>query len=213
MATSSGNGEKQKIGVMGGTFDPIHNGHVQVALEAQKQLELRQVIFIPAGQPWMKSDRQITIAEHRVAMVRLAIRQYPGFSLSTMEIERQGPTLTVDTLRELNTAYDGRAYLFLILSWNTLTELPKWKEPEEIVRLATIVTAPRPGYKKPDLDLLEGKIPGITHKLIWLDKPVINISATSIRARVAHGKPISDMVAAKVAGYIRDNQLYAKPTS
>jgi len=208
VATSSGNGEKQKIGVMGGTFDPIHKGHVQVALEAQKQLELRQVIFIPAGKPWMKSDRQITIAEHRVAMVRLAIRQYPGFSLSTIEIERQGPTLTVDTLRELNTVYDSRAYLFLILSWNTLTELPKWKEPEEIVRLATIVTAPRPGYKKPDLDLLEGKIPGITHKLIWLDKPVINISATSIRARVAHGKPISDMVAPLVERYIKKNRLY-----
>ncbi len=193
---------------MGGTFDPIHNGHLQVALEAQRQLGLTRVLFVPAGQPWMKNDRQITPAGHRVEMVRLAIEGKQEFSLSTIDIERQGPTYTIDTLRQLAQEINRKADLFLILSWNTLAELPGWREPREIIRLCTIVAAPRPGYRKPDLHALETKIPGISQKVVFLDKPVINISATAIRESVSKGQPITDMVPASVAKYIQRHRLY-----
>lgn len=146
-------------------------------------------------------------------MVRLAIGQYPGFDVSAIETERRGPTYTIDTLRQSTLEYAGRAELFLILSWNTLAELPAWKNPGEIVLLATIVAVPRPGYMKPVLESLETKIPGITLKIIWLESPIINISATSIRQRVASSEPISELVPPLVEQYIKKNRLYVKFTS
>jgi len=115
-----------KIGVLGGTFDPIHKGHLIVAEEARNRLNLDEVLFVPAGEPWLKAGRPISDAEHRVQMVRLAIANKPYFKLSTMEIERPGPSYTVDTIAELQTQLDREDELFFVLGWGNLVELPQW---------------------------------------------------------------------------------------
>jgi len=197
-----------KIGLMGGTFDPVHLGHLQLAVEAQRKLALDKVLFIPAGQPWMKSDRPLTPASHRLQMLKLATRNYPGFEVSRLEIARPGLTYTIDTLRQLTQADKGKTTYYLILSWNTLAELPGWKEPEAIVRLCYLVAAPRPGYRQPDVAALEAKIKGITPKIVWLDSPRLNISSTAVRERVKMGQAIDAMVPAEVAAYISKEGLY-----
>ena len=131
-----------KIGIMGGTFDPIHVGHLIVAEEVLSALELDKVIFIPAGEPWMKADRQITDAPHRVEMVRLAIESNPFFQLSTIEIEHPGWTYTVDTLEQLSKDFDNETRLFLLIGWDGLKSMPKWKAPYRISKMATLVTFP-----------------------------------------------------------------------
>lgn len=193
---------------MGGTFDPVHTGHLQLAAEAQRKLALDKVLFIPAGQPWMKSDRKLTPAAHRLQMLKLALDGLPGFEISRLEIERPGATYTIDTLRQLTQTEKGKKEYYLLLSWNTLVEFPGWKEPEEIVRLCYLVAAPRPGYRQPDVAMLEAKIKGITPKIIWLDAPRLNISSTAVRERVKIGKSITEVVPAAVAAYIVKENLY-----
>ncbi len=122
------------IGVLGGTFDPIHLGHLIIAEQARLKLDLDKVLFVPAGQPWLKSDRDITPARHRVEMVRLAIEGKPYFELCTLEVERPGPSYSVDTLTTLSRQMEGHS-IFFLLGWDSLAELPRWKEPERLVRL------------------------------------------------------------------------------
>jgi len=193
---------------MGGTFDPVHSGHMQLAAESQRKLSLDKVLFIPAGQPWMKSDRKLTPAAHRLQMLKLALGASPGFEISRLEIERPGLTYTIDTLRQLAQTDKGKKEYYLILSWNTLAELPGWKEPAAIVRLCYLVAAPRPGYRQPDVATLEAKIKGITPKIIWLDAPRLNISSTAVRERVKSGASIAEMVPPAVAEYIFKENLY-----
>jgi nicotinate-nucleotide adenylyltransferase len=208
VAVLSGSGEPNRIGLYGGTFDPVHNGHLQVAEVTRRELGLTQVAFVPAGQPWMKPNRQITPAVHRASMLRLALSGKSGFVVSDLEIKHSGPTYTVDTLRQLAQQGDLITDLYLILSWNTLAELPLWKEPGEIVRLCHIVAVPRPGYRQPDLAMLETKIKGISQKVVLLDKPVIDISSTLIRERLAQGQTIDDLVPPPVNEYIKKHRLY-----
>jgi nicotinate-nucleotide adenylyltransferase len=135
------------IGVLGGTFDPIHIGHLVVAEEARTKLGLSEVLFVPAGQPWLKQGHSITPAAHRVEMVRRAIADNPYFKLSTLEVERPGPSYTVDTLTLLQDQLSGEASLFFIIGRDTLAELPLWKEPEKVVQLCRLVVPPRLGSK------------------------------------------------------------------
>jgi len=204
----NGSGDKYKVGILGGTFDPVHNAHLAIVDEARLQLELDEVVFVPAGQPWMKSDRVITAAEHRVAMLRLAIADKYGFRLSTMEIDRPGPSYTVDTLKKLSNEFVELAELFFIIGWDSLPYLPRWKEPEHIIELCHLVALPRPGYSLPDLDALDKKVPGLLRRIIILERPQIDISATEIRERVAKGLDISKLVPQAVAEYIREKGLY-----
>jgi len=197
-----------KIGVLGGTFDPIHQGHLVIAEEAVSSLNLAEILFVPAGQPWLKMDYPISAAEHRVQMVRLAIAGKPGFRLSTMEIERDGPTYTVDTIAQLQAQLGAGTELFFILGWDNLNELPQWREPARLVELCHLVAGPRPGYPLPDLDALETVIPGLTSSTIILDTPQIDISASEIRQRVAQGLSISHLVPEPVDRYIREHRLY-----
>ena len=197
-----------KLGVLGGTFDPVHRGHIVIAEEAMKRLALDRLLFIPAGQPWMKDESFITLAEHRLAMVRLAIAHKPRLELSTMEIERKGPTYTIDTLVELRDKLGEREEIYLILGWGSLEGFPQWQEPGRIIRLCQLVIVPRPGYSAPDVKALETKIPGISRRVILLDGPVIDISATDIRERVASGLSISHLVPDEVAEYITEHGLY-----
>ncbi len=196
------------IGVLGGTFDPVHNGHMIVAEETRAQLNLAEVFFVPAGQPYLKEGSPISAAEHRVQMVCLAIAAYPYFKLSTMEIERAGPTYTVDTMAELQTQLGAGDELFFILGWDNLTQLPRWKEPSRLIKMCRLVAVPRSGYPLPDLDSLEAVIPGLSQSLILLSKPEVDIDATEIRNRVAHGLSIDHLVPETVEEYIRQHKLY-----
>ena len=197
-----------KIGVLGGTFDPIHNGHLLVAEEARSRLNLEEVLFVPAGEPWLKAGTPISDAEHRVQMIRLAIANKPYFKLSTMEIERPGPSYTVDTIAELRDQLDRGDELFFVLGWGNLIQLPQWHEPARLIEMCYLVAVPRPGSPHPDLKPLEPLIPGLSRKVIFLDKPEIDISASVIRDRVAQGLPIRHLVPEPIDKYIREHRLY-----
>jgi len=196
------------IGVMGGTFDPIHNGHMAVAEEARTRLALEEIMFIPAGQPWLKADRMVIAAEHRVEMVRLAIADKPYFSLSSMEIERPGPTYTADTLAELRGQLGFEDELYFIIGMDDLAQLTRWKDPDKLVKLCFVVVAPRPGYRQPDLESMEKGIPGLSRRVIFMDRPELDISASEIRHKVAKGLSISHFVPESVDRYIREQGLY-----
>ena len=196
------------IGVLGGTFDPIHNGHIVVAEEARARLDLAEVLFVPAGQPWLKEDSPILAAEHRIHMVRLAIADKPFFKLATIEIDRPGPSYTVDTITELQAQLGAGDELFFILGWDNLAQLPRWREPSRLIKMCRLVAVPRPGYPLPDLNALESVIPGLSQRLVILDKPEMDIGATEIRERVVQGLSIGHLVPGPVEEYIRQHRLY-----
>jgi len=200
-----------KIGVLGGTFDPIHNGHLAVAEEVRARLNLGEVLFVPAGQPQLRTNSPISAAEHRLEMVRLSITGRPYFRLSTVEIERAGPSYTVDTIAELRRQFGSQDELFFILGWDSLAELPRWREPSRLVKIKMcyMVAVPRPGYPLPDLGSLEAQVPGLARRVIVLDLPRVDISASEIRQRASQGLPIGHLVPEPVDKYIREQGLYA----
>ena len=197
-----------KIGVFGGTFDPIHKGHIKVAEKVRSQLDLTKVIFVPAGQPWLKTDNPISPTEHRVEMVRLAITDNPYFELSLVEINRPGPSYAVDTISELLAKLNTGNELFFILGWDSLLQLPQWKEVARLIKLCRLVAVPRSGYKLPDLKQLEALTPGLSLSLILLDKPEIDVCSTEIRKRAAQRLSIRGLVPAPVANYIKQHKLW-----
>jgi nicotinate-nucleotide adenylyltransferase len=199
--------EKKKLGVLGGTFDPVHLGHIMIAEEVQQSLGLAEVLIIPAGQPQTRNTETVTPARERLEMLELAISGHQGLKLSTIEIERKGPSFTADTLLELKNQYKGFE-IFFILGWDSLAQVPTWHEPSRILNLSTLVAVPRPGYKRPTLKQLEGVLPGIADRVIFMDKPSIDISATEIREKVGQGEPINHLVAEPVAAYIKKHKLY-----
>ncbi len=196
------------IGVLGGTFDPVHNGHLIVAEEAKTRLNLAEIIFVPAGQPWLKADRPISPAEHRLQMLRLAIVDKPYFKLSNIEIERTGPSYTVDTIAELRDKLGSEDEFFFILGWDSLAELPQWREPSRLIKMCYLVAVPRPGYPRPKLKTLEASIPGLSQRVMLMEKPEIDISASAIRERVARGLSIRHLVPEPVNRYIKEHRLY-----
>ena len=198
------------IGVIGGTFDPVHSGHLRVAGEARTRLGLGEVLFVPAGQPWLKEPRSISPAPHRLEMLRLALGPTPYFKLSTVDIDRPGPTYSVDTIADLREQLGVEARLFFILGWDCMAELPSWKDAARIVEMCHLVAVPRPGSATPDMALLEASLPGISGKLTLLDMPPIDISATDIRDRVAHGLSIHNLVPQAVERYIGEEGLYLR---
>ena len=200
----------EKIGLLGGTFDPVHNGHLAIAREARKALGLAKVALVPAGKPMSRPEEIITPAEHRLNMLKLAVRGRPGLTVSSEEIERGGPTFTVDTIADQRRRYGNDTEIYFIMGWDSLEQLPLWREPQKLVKMCVLVAVPRPGYPRPDLAALEKKLPGVAGKVILLGKPQMNISATEIRGKVGRGEDISDMVPAAVADYIQKHRLYKK---
>ena len=198
-----------KIGVLGGTFDPVHIGHFVVAEEARDSLHLSEIILVPAGQPLLKPAHPITPAEHRLKMLRLAIADRPHFKVSAMEMERPGPSYAVDTIAELQGQYGSKDEIFFILGWDSLAQLPEWREPSRLIKLCYLVAVPRPGCQRPDLDALEASIPGISQRVVFLEKPQIGISASAIRELAAQGSSLRHLVPEPVAEYIRQNKLYS----
>jgi len=197
-----------KVGIMGGTFDPIHIAHLIIAEEARTRLALDRVIFIPAGEPWMKPGHIVSAAGQRAEMVKLAISSNPAFSLSLSEIERPGPTYTVDTLEQLLGELGYDTQLFLLLGWDSVAELPAWKAPYRVSKMATVVAFPRPGFTKPEIAALEKVMPGIAERMVSLDEPYLEISSTGIRKRIADGGSVRYLVPDAVGQYISEYRLY-----
>jgi nicotinate-nucleotide adenylyltransferase len=197
-----------KIGIIGGTFDPFHNGHLAIAEEAMTKLDLIEVLFVPAGRPWLKADRPVTAVEHRVEMVRRAIAGRPHYRLTTVEVDRAGPSYTVDTIAELRAQHGAGADLFFILGWDSLSEIPRWHQPSRLIELCHLVAVPRPGEVQPDLSSLEADVPGISRRVTLLDGPLVDISSSEIREMVAQGRSIADLVPETVAKYIKQHRLY-----
>ena len=194
-------------GIFGGTFDPIHIAHLAVAEAARDTFGLRRVLFIPAAQPPHKPGRDITAVEHRLAMVELAVAANPAFEVSRVEVDRTGPSYTVDTLAALCEA-DPADRLALILSAESYTELSTWREPRRILELANIIVAPRDGYADADRDLVPSQFPDAPAAIAFLDGPHIRLSASEIRARAAEGRSVRYLVPDAVAAYISDHGLY-----
>jgi len=196
------------VGILGGTFDPVHSGHLILAEVAREQLNLNEVLFIPAGQPWLKVERTITPGEHRLQMLRLALDDTPYFRTSEMEIKRSGPTYTIDTINALKKHLSAEDELFFILGQDNLMQLPQWHDAPELIKLCYLVAAPRPGVKKPDLKALEAEIPGIRQRVMLMKEPLVDISATDIRERVARGLSVRHLVPEPVNRYIKEHRLY-----
>jgi nicotinate-nucleotide adenylyltransferase len=196
------------IGLLGGTFDPIHVGHLIIAEEVRLKLALDEVLFIPTGQPWLKSERSLASGEHRLEMLKLAISSNPHFKVSSIELERPGPSYSVDTVSALKDELGAGVELYFIVGFDAFAELPIWKEPSRLLDLCHVVGLRRPGYAELDWGSLEQAIPGVSSRVTVVDVPQIDISSTQIRERVAKGLSIRYLVPEAVEGYISKNRLY-----
>ncbi len=196
-----------RLGIMGGTFDPIHFGHLAIAEEARTQLRLEPVVFVPAGQPPHKPGRTITRASHRLAMLEVALASNPHFIISRVDLERPGPCYTVDTLALLREEWGPQAELHLIVGADSLREMHTWYRPKRIIDLARLVVAPRPGNPL-DLDRLEESLPGLSHRLRIIQAPLLEISGTDLRQRVREGRSIRYYLPEEVEAHILRHGLY-----
>lgn len=197
-----------RLGVLGGTFDPPHVGHLILAEEACTRLDLRKVLFVPAGDPWRKTERDVTLAEHRLAMVRLMLGSDPHFEVSTLEMERAGPSYTVDTLEALHQQHGAGLELYFIVGEDALHDLSHWKEPGRVVSLARLAVARRPageGWSDADLEAI---VAGLSERVVPLSMPTVDISSTALRERARAGLSLRYLVPLSVEEYIRSHGLY-----
>jgi nicotinate-nucleotide adenylyltransferase len=198
--------ETAKLGVIGGTFDPPHYGHLVLAENARVQFALDRVLFVPAGQPPHKPERPVTPAHHRVAMVEAAVAGNAAFTVSRVDLDRPGPQYTVDMLRILNRIYPG-AELFFLMGGDSLAEFANWRDPSGIVEQARLAVMERPGWEA-NLAALAEEIPCIGDRLTLLDAPFLAISGTDLRRRVRAGLPIRYLVPPAVRRYVHEQGLY-----
>jgi len=199
-----------KVGILGGTFDPPHNAHLEIAGAAREKLGLERVIFMVAGNPRLKNNPAISPVGERLHMARLATTGKPGFIVSDLETHSDKPTRTVETLRQIQPKAGEQDELYFIMGWDNLFKLDKWYRPAEIIDRSIIVAIPRPDCPKPSTDQLEKDLPGLSRRLVWLDGPWMDISASDIRQRVRNGQDIGNLVPPGVATYIREKGLYRK---
>ncbi|MGE3660606.1 MAG: nicotinate-nucleotide adenylyltransferase [Pseudonocardia sp.] len=190
----------RRIGVMGGTFDPIHHGHLVAASEVADLFDLDEVVFVPTGQPWQKSEREVSRAEDRYLMTVVATASNPRFTVSRIDIDRPGPTYTVDTLSELHAA-EPDAQLFFITGADALAQILSWRDVDEVFRYAHFVGVTRPGYELGDDHLPHGVVS-------LVEVPAMAISSTDCRRRVAEGRPVWYLVPDGVVQYISKARLY-----
>jgi nicotinate-nucleotide adenylyltransferase len=205
----------RRVGLLGGTFDPIHYGHLVVAEEVRAGLDLDEMLFVPVGQPPHKRDGEITPAHHRLAMLELGIKSNPHFSISLVEVDRQGPSYTVDTLRLLRRRWGSQVEIYFVIGWDGLEELSSWYEPEGVLEQVTrLVAVHRPGYEAAPQyrDRLEQLFPMLKQRLLSMATPQLEISATEVRQRVAEGRPVKYQVPEAVERYIARHGLYRQST-
>lgn len=196
-----------RLGIMGGTFDPIHYGHLVTAEQAREALALDVVLFMPAGIPAFKQDKRVTSPEDRYAMTVLATAANPAFLASRFEIDRDGVTYTADTLRALRAHYPANVHIYFITGADAVIDIVSWHDAAGIASLATLIAATRPGY---DIGQAQARIAasGIGFDIRYIEIPALAISSTNIRERVALGKSIRYLTSESVIGFINKNGLY-----
>jgi nicotinate-nucleotide adenylyltransferase len=190
----------RRVGIMGGTFDPIHHGHLVAASEVAALFALDEVIFVPTGEPWQKSERQVSPAEHRYLMAVIATASNPRFWVSRVDIDRDGPTYTVDTIRDIADQRPG-AELYFITGADALGQILSWKDSDDVLRLARFVGVTRPGYELSDAHLPSDSV-------TLLDVPAMAISSSDVRWRVRAGRPVWYLVPDGVVQYLNKHRLY-----
>lgn len=196
---------RRRVGVMGGTFDPIHHGHLVAASEVQAWFDLDEVVFVPTGRPWQKSDRAVSPAEHRYLMTVIATAANPRFTVSRVDIDRAGPTYTIDTLQDLAGELPD-ADLFFITGADALSEIFSWRDAERLFELAHFVGCTRPGA-----DLTSATVEAIPHdRVTLLEVPALAISSTDCRDRQRAGRPVWYLVPDGVVQYIHKHRLYTE---
>lgn len=195
-----------RLGVMGGSFDPIHIGHLIMAESVRETLALDSVLFVPVSRQPLKKGKPVTSASHRAAMLELAILGNPHFSLSRVDIERAAPSYTVDTLSLLREEWPG-AKMWFIVGADSLATFPTWREPDGILAQSRLAVVRRPDVTL-DLPQLEEQLPGLQDRIDWVDAPLIGVSATDLRHRIAEGRSIRYQVPDMVREYIDREGLY-----
>jgi nicotinate-nucleotide adenylyltransferase len=193
--------DTRRIGIMGGTFDPIHHGHLVAASEVANRFTLDEVVFVPTGEPWQKGDIAVSPAEDRYLMTVIATAANPQFHVSRVDIDRDGPTYTVDTLRDLRAEYGPKAQLYFITGADALQRVLSWKDADQMFGMAHFIGVTRPGFA-----LSDAHLPADTVSLVQV--PAMAISSTDCRARVAMGKPVWYLVPDGVVQYIAKRRLY-----
>jgi nicotinate-nucleotide adenylyltransferase len=197
----------RRLGILGGTFDPIHHGHLVAAQEAHQQLGLDQVLLLPAGSPPHKPHRPISAVHHRLRMLELTIVGKPHFSISRVDVERPGPHYTVDALGLLRATWGPESRFFFIEGSDSLADIPTWYRPERLLELCELAVVERPGSRT-YLPQLEERLPGLTARIHWVQMPFLEISSSDLRSRVREGRPISYLVPPAVEAYILEHGLY-----
>ncbi|HVX68684.1 MAG TPA: nicotinate-nucleotide adenylyltransferase [Mycobacteriales bacterium] len=192
----------RRIGVMGGTFDPVHHGHLVAASEVASRFGLDEVIFVPTGQPWQKTQAPVSPAEDRYLMTVIATASNPRFSVSRVDIDRPGPTYTIDTLHDLRDRYGENSELFFITGADALEAILGWHRSDELFGMAHFVGVTRPGHDLSDAGFPDGAV-------TLVEVPALAISSTDCRARVAAGAPVWYLVPDGVVQYISKRSLYA----
>jgi len=192
---------KRRLGVMGGTFDPVHHGHLVAASEVAASHHLEEVLFVPTGQPWQKHDDAVTPAEHRYLMTVIATAANPRFTVSRVDIDRPGPTYTIDTLRDLRAQRGPAADLFFITGADALAQMLTWKAADELFALARFIGVTRPGHQLSTKGLPADRVS-------LLEVPALAISSTDIRRRAQRGEPVWYLVPDGVVQYIAKHRLY-----
>ena len=195
----------RRVGLMGGTFDPIHLGHLVTAEEARHELDLDEVVFLPAGDPWQKGGGGVTAAEHRYLMVVLATAANPAFSVSRLEVDREGPTYTVDTLRNLRARLPDEE-LYFVTGADAILTILSWKDADECLELASFVGATRPGY-----DLARTADLALDGRVRLLDVPALAISSSDVRDRFGSARAVRYLIPQEVEEYARKHGLYGTP--
>ncbi|HEX6467497.1 MAG TPA: nicotinate-nucleotide adenylyltransferase [Streptosporangiaceae bacterium] len=194
----------RRLGVMGGTFDPIHHGHLVAASEVAHLFSLDEVVFVPTGQPWLKDRQKVTAAEDRYLMTVIATASNPRFSVSRVDIERSGLTYTIDTLRDIQKIYPPDTELFFITGADALAQMLGWRDTDELFTFAHFVGCTRPGHQLSDPGLPNGRVS-------LVEVPALAISSTECRERVRSGEPIWYLVPDGIVQYINKRGLYQDP--
>ena len=199
-----------RVGILGGSFDPPHAGHLMIAREAKERADLDAVLFIPAGEQWLKEGQDVAPATHRLAMTHLLVGSTPALEVSDIEVTRPGPTYTVDTLQELRQSSPPDTEYFFILGEDSVTDLPRWHRPQELVTLCRFIAMPRvDGTGRPDLSAAYDAIPGLREKVSILeDAPRMNVSSSSVRKMMGSGDDLRGIVPDNIVKYITAHRLY-----
>jgi nicotinate-nucleotide adenylyltransferase len=196
-----------RLGILGGTFDPIHFAHLAIAEQTREDLDLDAILFVPAALPVHKPPAAVTAVDHRLAMVELAIADNPCFVLSRIELDRGGPSYSVDTLEQLTAEQPQRKHVF-IMSSEAAKALPGWRSPRRLLELAEVAVVPRLGYVLPSRSWLAAEFPGQADRFTFVDTPALGHSASDIRNRVRSGRSIRYLVPDAVEDYIVQHGLY-----